>query len=49
MHVLTTCVRAGRFCDSYLADAYDAGLIGRAVLRAGDLLTALEARFGPQC
>ncbi|MGI4939632.1 MAG: ADP-ribosylglycohydrolase family protein [Janthinobacterium lividum] len=48
MNVLTTCIRADRFCDGYLAGAYDAGLIGRAVLRAGELLTALEARFGPQ-
>ena len=46
--VLTTCIRADRFCDGYLADAFDAGLIGRVVLRAGQLLTALAARFGPQ-
>ena len=44
--VLTTCCRADRFCEGYLADAYKAGLIGRVVLRAGQLLTALEARFG---
>ncbi len=46
--VLTTCVWTDRFCEGYLADAFDAGLIGRAVLRAGQLLTALEAQFGPQ-
>lgn len=43
--VLTNCIRADRFCDGYLAEAYDAGLIGRVVLRAGQLLTAVEARF----
>ncbi len=48
VHVLTTCVRADRFCEGYLAEAYDAGLIRRVVLRAGQLLRALEARFGPQ-
>ncbi len=46
--VLTTCVRADRFCEGYLADAFDTGLIGRAVLRAEQLLGALEARFGSQ-
>ena len=46
--VLTTCVRADRFYEGYLADAFDAGLIGRAVLRAGRLVTALDAQFGPQ-
>ena len=46
--VLTTCLRADRFCDGYLAEAYDAGLIGRVVLRAGQLLRAWEARFGLQ-
>ena len=46
--VLTTCVRADRFCEGYLADAFEAGLIGRVVLRAGQLLVALEARFGSQ-
>ena len=43
--VLTTCVRADRFCEGYLAGAFEAGLIGRVVLRAGQLLTALEAQF----
>ena len=46
--VLTTCVRADRFCEGYLADAFEAGLIGRVVLRAGRLLTALEVRLGQQ-
>ena len=36
--VLTTCVRADRFCDGYLAQAYDTGLIRRVVARAGQLL-----------
>ena len=45
--MLTTCVRADRFYEGYLAEAYEAGLIGRAVLRAGQLLTALDVRFGP--
>ena len=44
--VLTTCVRADRFCEGYLADAFDAGLIGRVVLRAGQLMAAAEAQFG---
>ena len=39
--VLTTCVRADRFCEGYLADAFEAGLIGSVVLRAGHLLAAL--------
>ena len=46
--VLTTCIRADRFCEGYLANAFEAGLIGRVVLRAARLLTVLEARFGPQ-
>ena len=46
--VLTTCIRADRFCEGYLADAFDAGLIGRVILRAGQLLRALEAQFGPK-
>ena len=44
--VLTTCVRVDRFSEGDLADAFEAGLIGRAVLRAGQLLAALEARLG---
>jgi ADP-ribosyl-[dinitrogen reductase] hydrolase len=40
-HVLTTCLRADRFCDGYLADAFKAGLIGRVVKRAEQLLWAL--------
>ena len=40
-HVLTTCLRADRFCDGYLADAFTAGLIGRVVNRAEQLLRAL--------
>ena len=46
--VLTTCVRADRFCEGYLADAFKAGLIGRVALRAGQLLAAMGPRFGPQ-
>ena len=45
---LTTCVRADRFCEGYLADAFEAGLIGRVVLRAGRLLTVLEGQLGQQ-
>ena len=41
--VLTTCVRADRFCEGYLSDAFEAGLIGRVVARAGQLLATLEA------
>ena len=36
--VLTTCIRADRFCDGYLTAAFDAGLIRRVVARAGALL-----------
>ena len=38
--VLTTCIRADRFCDGYLADAFTAGLIGQVVLQAKKLLDA---------
>ena len=37
----TTCVRANRFCDGYLADAFEAGLIVRVVIRAEGLLQAM--------
>jgi ADP-ribosyl-[dinitrogen reductase] hydrolase len=40
-HVLTTCLRADRFCNGYLAEAFEAGLIGRVVKRAEQLLRAL--------
>ena len=40
VHVLTTCVRADRCCDGYLADAFEAGLITRVVVRAKRLLDA---------
>lgn len=46
MRVLTTCVRADRFCDGYLADAFKAGLIGRVVARAEQLLAIAEANVG---
>lgn len=36
--VLTTCVRADRFSEGYLADAFEAGLIGRVLARAEALL-----------
>jgi hypothetical protein len=29
-HVLTTCLRADRFCDGYLAEAFEAGLIAHS-------------------
>lgn len=38
-NILTTCIRADRFCDGYLADAYEVGLIRRVVVRAGELLS----------
>lgn len=36
--VITTCIRAERFRDGYLADAFDAGLLGRVVARAARLV-----------
>ena len=36
--VLTTCIRADRFCDGYLENAFDAGLITRVATRAEALL-----------
>lgn len=47
VHVLTTCIRANRFCDGYLADAFDAGLIARVVARAETLLRELPAVMKP--
>lgn len=38
VRVLTTCVRADRFCDGYLAGACRAGLLTRVVVRAEALL-----------
>lgn len=40
-NVLTTCLRADRFCDGYLAEAFKAGLIGCLVKRAEQLFRAL--------
>jgi len=40
VQILTTCIRANRFCDGYLADAFDAGLITRVAVRAGTLLAS---------
>jgi protein-tyrosine phosphatase len=45
--VITTCARADRFCDGYLNEAYNEGLLTRIVQRAEVLLTALEAAFDP--
>ena len=42
--VLTTCVRADRFCDGYLAQAFEAGLILRVVIRAEKLLVISAGR-----
>ena len=39
-YVLTTCVRADRFCDGYLGDAFDTGVIARVVARAETMLRA---------
>jgi hypothetical protein len=44
--VITTCLRADRFCDGYLAEAFEAGLITRVVGRAEQLLATLSSRFG---
>ena len=38
VQVLTTCIRADRFCEGYLASAFEAGLITRVVVRAEWLL-----------
>ena len=43
--VLTTCIRADRFCDGYLAEAFEAGLISRAVACAERLLLAMPEGF----
>ena len=37
-NVLTTCIRADRFCDGYLADAAASGLLARVAVRATVLL-----------
>ena len=49
--VLTTCVRADRFSDGYLAPAYDSGLIGCVIARAGQLLavTGSDGPWGQPC
>ena len=47
-HVLTTCMRADRFCDGYLADAFNAGLIARVVARAETLLREVLAEPKPE-
>ena len=44
VQVLTTCVRADRFCDGYLAEVFKAGLITRVVVRAYQLLDDLVER-----
>ncbi len=38
MHALTTCFRADRFCDGYLAEAAATGLLARVAARAEALL-----------
>jgi hypothetical protein len=43
--VITTCLRADRFCEGYLAEAFKAGLISRVVERADRLLAAMPS-FG---
>ena len=45
-NVLTTCLRADRFCDGYLAEMFEAGLIRRVVQRAEQLLQALPSKRG---
>jgi len=43
-HVLTICLRADRFCDGYLADAFNAGLIARVARRAETLLRCMDGK-----
>ena len=43
--VLTTYIRADRFCEGYLASAFEAGLIMRVVERA-EVLRTVEASDG---
>jgi ADP-ribosyl-[dinitrogen reductase] hydrolase len=43
--LLTVCIRADRFCEGYLAGAYESGLIRRIVQRADELLDLLAHRF----
>jgi hypothetical protein len=42
--ILTSCIRADRFSDGYLAEAFEQGLIPRVVARAEQLLHALARR-----
>ena len=44
-HVIIVCVRAHRFCDGYLSEAYEEGLLIRIVVRAEELLRGLAAVF----
>lgn len=44
--IITTCMRADRFCEGYLASAFESGLITRVIARAGALLDALPPRRG---
>jgi len=44
--VLTTCIRADRFCDGYLNDAFASGLITRVLARAEALLASDETTAG---
>jgi protein-tyrosine phosphatase len=44
-NLITTCARADRFCDGYLNDAYNEGLLTRIVQRAEELLKLLDAVF----
>ncbi len=43
-NVLTTCFRADRFCEGYLADAAQSGLLVRVATRAADLLRDLAGQ-----
>ena len=42
--IITTCMRADRFCEGYMASAFESGLITRVIARAGALLDAIPPR-----
>lgn len=44
VQVLTTCVRADRLCEGYLASAFEAGLITRVAVRANQLIDNVVER-----
>ena len=42
--VLTTCVRADRFCDGHPRNAFEVGLIGRVIKRVEQLLALITSQ-----